>query len=257
MTTLRVDLNCDLGESLGPDVSSGSVGMLTSITSVNIACGFHAGDPTVMRRTARLAIKFGVAVGAHPSFPDPAGFGRQELHKSPEDVENLVVYQAAALAGAVAAEGGYLTHVKPHGALYNMAACDRKLADAVARGVTLFNPKLLLVGLSGSCLVSAGRDAGLRVAAEVFADRAYEPTGSLRSRSLPDSVIDDSPAIVKRVLQMVHDRTVPAVTGELIEVNAETICVHGDTPGAAQIAVAIREGLEKSGVILAAPREVQ
>ncbi len=257
MTTLRVDLNCDVGESLGSDLLSGSAGVLTSTTSANIACGFHAGDPTAMRRTARLAIEFGVAVGAHPSFPDKAGFGRRELQKSSEDVENLVVYQVAALAGVVAAEGGCLSHVKPHGALYNMAARDRKLADAVARGVALFNPNLILVGLSGSCLVAAGRDAGLSVAAEVFADRAYERTGVLRSRSLPGSVIDDSTSIVERVLQMVHDGTVPAVTGELIEVHAETICVHGDTPGAAQIAAAIREGLEKSGVVLAAPRQVQ
>ena len=248
MTRLQVDLNCDVGESFGPYTLGDDEAVMASVTSANIACGFHAGDPTVMRRTVRLAKRLGVAVGAHPGFPDVSGFGRRELHASPEEVEDLVLYQVAAVAGVVQSEGGQLQHVKPHGALYNMAARDRTLANAVARAVSAVSPQLILIGLSGTCLLDAGRDIGLDVASEVFADRTYEAAGALRPRSQPGAVVNDPTSVVEQVLQMVRRGVVFAVTGEPVGVQAHTVCVHGDTPRAAPLAAAIRAGLEQSGV---------
>ena len=253
MTRLRVDLNCDVGESFGRYALGDDEGVLPHVTSANVACGFHAGDPVIMRRTVRLALRLGVAVGAHPGFPDLGGFGRRELQAGPDEVEAMVLYQVAALAGIAEAEGGRLAHVKPHGALYNMAARDRRLAGAIARGVAAAGRELLLVGLSGSHLLDAGRAAGLGVASEAFADRAYEATGALRSRALPGAVIGDPAAAVAQVLQMVRDGAVTAVTGESVAVRADTICMHGDTPGAAPLAAAVRAGLEAAGVAVAAP----
>ena len=201
-----------------------------------------------MRRTVRLALRLGVAVGAHPGFPDLGGFGRRELRAGPDEVEAMVLYQVAALAGIVAAEGGRLRHVKPHGALYNMAARDRDLAAAIARGVAAAGPGLILVGLSGSRLLDAGRAAGLRVASEAFADRAYEADGALRSRTLPGAVIGDADAAVARVLQMIRDGAATAATGERVALRADTVCIHGDTRGAASLAAAVRAGLEAAGV---------
>ena len=248
MTQLRVDLNCDVGESFGRYALGDDEGVLPHVTSANVACGFHAGDPLIMRRTVRLAVRFGVAVGAHPGFPDLGGFGRRELQAGPDEVEAMVLYQVSALAGIVAAEGGRLRHVKPHGALYNMAARDRGLADAIARGVAAAGRGLILVGLSGTHLLDAGRAAGLDVASEAFADRAYEATGALRSRSLPGAVIGDPAAAVARVLQMLRQGAVTAVTGERVALQADTICIHGDTPGAVSLAAAVRDGLEAAGV---------
>ena len=248
MTPLRVDLNCDVGESFGRYTLGDDEGILPHVTSANIACGFHAGDPVIMRRTVRLALRLGVAVGAHPGFPDLGGFGRRELRAGPDEVEAMVLYQVAALAGIVAAEGGRLRHVKPHGALYNMAARDRDLAAAIARGVAAAGPGLILVGLSGSRLLDAGRAAGLRVASEAFADRAYEADGALRSRTLPGAVIGDADAAVARVLQMIRDGAATAATGERVALRADTVCIHGDTRGAASLAAAVRAGLEAAGV---------
>ena len=253
MAQLRVDLNCDVGESFGRYALGDDEGILPHVTSANIACGFHAGDPVIMRRTVRLALRLGVAVGAHPGFPDLGGFGRRELHASPDEVEAMVLYQVSALAGIAAAEGGRLRHVKPHGALYNMAARDPRLAGAVARGVAAAGDGLILVGLSGSHLLDAGRAAGLAVASEAFADRAYEADGALRSRSLPGAVIGDADAAVARVLQMLRDGSVAAATGERVALRADTVCIHGDTPGAASLAAAVRAGLEAGGVAVAAP----
>ena len=251
MTRPRVDLNCDLGESIGSDTLEHDALIMRSITSANVACGFHAGDATVMRDTSRLALEHGVAVGAHPGFPDRAGFGRRPRDASPSEVEKIVADQVAALSGVVAAEGGRLRHVKPHGALYNMAAEDRRLADGVARGIASVDANLVLFGLSGSCLLEAGRAAGLVVAAEVFADRAYDRHGRLVSREIPGAVIDDTSTVLTRAVEMVIEGQVAAMTGETVALTAETICVHGDTKGAADLAAAIRRGLDAAGVEVA------
>ncbi|MGH9329390.1 MAG: LamB/YcsF family protein, partial [Vicinamibacterales bacterium] len=186
---MRIDLNCDLGESFGPWKMGADEDVMRSITSANVACGFHAGDPSVMRRTLRLARENGVAVGAHPGFQDLAGFGRRDIAASPAEVADLVLYQIAAIAGVARAEGVRLQHVKAHGALYNMAARDRALADAIARATAGYDPSLVLFGLPDSALIDAGRAAGLRVAAEAFADRSYEPNGSLTARRLPHAIV--------------------------------------------------------------------
>lgn len=245
---MRVDLNCDLGESFGPYTLGDDRGVMGSITSANIACGAHAGDPGVMRLTVRLALEAGVAVGAHPGFSDRAGFGRREIAMRPGEVEDLVLVQIGALAAVARAEGDRLRHVKAHGALYNMAARNRALADAIARATASVDPSLILFGLSGSALIDAGRAAGLRVASEVFADRAYTAEGALAPRGEPGSVIEDPAQVVERALAMVRDGAVSAVTGESVPLAADTICVHGDTPGAAALARRLRAGLETAGV---------
>lgn len=245
---MRVDLNCDLGESFGPYTLGDDRGVMGHITSANIACGAHAGDPGVMRLTVRRALEAGVAVGAHPGFNDREGFGRRAIALPPGEVEDLVLVQLGALAAVAGAEGGRLRHVKAHGALYNLAARDRALADAIARATASVDPDLILFGLSGSALIDAGRAAGLRVASEVFADRAYASDGSLAPRGSPGSVIDDPGQVLARALGMVRDGTATAVSGERVAVAADTICVHGDTAGAAALAGRLRAGLEAAGV---------
>src|SRR5262249_48460517 len=199
---------------------------MKSITSANLAAGFHAGDPSVLRSTIQLAKAHSVAVGAHPGFPDLAGFGRRDLKVSAREAEDLVLYQIAAVAGVASAEGVRLQHVKPHGALFNMAARDNKLAAAIARAVAAFDRQLILFGLPNSELIHAGHDAGLRVAAEGFADRAYEADGSLVSRTKPGAVIHDVEAVARRVVQLAHDHSVIAVDGSMVPMSVETICVH-------------------------------
>jgi len=245
---VRIDVNADVGESFGVYRLGNDAAVLKSITSANIAAGFHGGDPTVLRETIRLAKVHGVAVGAHPSFPDLVGFGRRELNVTPQEAEDFVLYQVAAVAGVAAAEGVKLQHVKPHGALFNMAARNAALADAIAKAVAAFDRSLILFGLSGSEILSAGRAAGLRVAAEVFADRAYERNGSLVSRSRPGSVIHDSGTVVARAVRMVRDGIVDSVDGTAVSLEADTICVHGDTVGAEALAAALRAGLEAAGI---------
>jgi UPF0271 protein len=240
---MRVDLNADVGESVGHDPE-----LMPHITSANVACGFHAGDPGVMRATVSLAREHGVAVGAHPGFPDLAGFGRRELQVSPRDVEDFVVYQIGALAGIAAAQGVRLQHVKPHGALFNMAVRDGALADAIARATTLIDRSMILFGLPESELIAAGRRAGLRTACEVFADRAYEPDGTLVSRQRPGAVIDDPGIVLERVVRMVRDKAVDAIDGSRVALEVDTICVHGDTPGAADLAARIRKALAERGI---------
>ncbi len=244
----RIDINSDVGESFGAYSLGADADLMKSITSANIACGFHAGDPTVMRKTVRLARDAGVAVGVHPGFPDLVGFGRRELNATPSEVEDLVIYQIGALAAAAQAEGIRLQHVKPHGALFNMAVGDRALADAIARAVAAVDPALILFGLPGSEILNAGRGAGLRVAAEVFADRAYEPDGSLTSRRKPGAVLHDRHAVVSRAVQMVQTGVVTATDGSTLRLEADTICVHGDTPGAGALASELRAGLEAAGI---------
>jgi UPF0271 protein len=245
---LRVDLNADVGESFGAYSIGHDRGLMKVITSANIAAGFHAGDPSVLRQTIRLAKDAGVAIGAHPSFPDLAGFGRREMHVSARDAEDLVLYQLAAVAGVASAEGMRLQHVKPHGALFNMAARDGVLASAIARAVAAFDRQLILFGPPNSELVRAGEAAGLRVAAEGFADRAYEPDGSLVSRMKPGAVIHDVEAVVKRAVQIACEHTVRAVDGSTVQMQVETICIHSDTEGADLLALQIRQGLHAAGV---------
>src|SRR4030095_2341600 len=245
---MRIDLNSDLGESFGPWPMGQDAALMDSISSANVACGFHAGDPGAMRATIALARQKGVAVGAHPGFQDLVGFGRREMKESPSEVEDLVLYQVSALAGMAAAQGVTLQHVKAHGALYNMACRDRALADAIAKAVAAFDRSLILFGLPNSELLRAGEAAGLSVAAEVFADRAYDPDGSLTSRTKPGSVIHDTPKGVERAIRMLRDKQVIAIDGSTISLKADTICLHGDTPGAADHAKAVRRGLEAAGI---------
>jgi UPF0271 protein len=249
---LTIDLNADLGESFGPWTMGHDEALMPNITSANVACGFHAGDPSVMRRTIRLAKQHGVAVGAHPGFPDLAGFGRREMSLATAELEDLVLYQVAALAGVAAAEGVRLQHVKAHGALYNMAARDTALARAIAKAVAAFDRTLILMGLPNSALLREGEAAGLRVAAEVFADRTYEADGSLTARRIPGSVIHDPARVVTRVVEMVASGLVTATDGTVVALRADTICLHGDTPGAADLARAVRAALDAAGIKVAA-----
>jgi UPF0271 protein len=245
---MRIDLNSDVGESFGAWTMGTDEALMPSITSANVACGFHAGDPAVMRQTVLLAARHGVAVGAHPGFPDLVGFGRREIRCSAREVEDFVVYQVGALAAIARAEGVRLQHVKAHGALYNMACRDAALASAIARATTAVDPSLMLFGLPGSALLAAGHAHNLRVAAEVFADRAYNADGSLVSRSTAGSVIDDEETVAARAVQMARDRTVTTSAGVVVPLHCDTMCVHGDTPGAARLAAAIRRALESEGM---------
>ena len=249
---MRIDINSDTGESFGAYTIGHDAGLFRSITSANVAAGFHAGDPSVLRGTIRLAKAHGVAVGAHPGFPDLVGFGRRELNVTAQEAEDLVLYQIAAVAGVAAAEGVKVQHVKPHGALFNMAVRNAELSAAIARAVAAFDKTLILFGLPGSEILAAGRAAGLRVAAEVFADRAYEADGSLASRRKPNAVIHDPAAVVARAVRMVNDKTVVAIDGSIVALEADTICVHGDTPGSDDLAAKIRAGLEAAGITVKA-----
>ena len=247
----NIDINCDMGESFGPWRMGADEQVMPHITSANIACGAHAGDATVMRRTVAMARSAGVAVGAHPGFQDLAGFGRREMRLAPQEIEDMVLYQIGALAAIARSEGVRLQHVKAHGALYNMAARDRTLGDAIARAVAAFDRSLILFGLPGSELTRAGEACGLRVAPEGFADRAYEPDGSLTPRSRAGAVIHDAEAVVQRAVRMAVDGRVAAIDGSEIAIHVETICTHGDTPGAQALTRALRAGLERAGVAIA------
>lgn len=245
---MPIDLNCDMGESFGRYTLGHDEAMMPYITSANIACGLHAGDPLVMAHTVRLAQGHGVGIGAHPGFPDLQGFGRRVMQLAPEEAEAFVLYQIGALAAFAQAAGAELVHVKPHGALYNLAAKDRPLAQAIARAVARFSRRLILVGLANSLLVEAGLEAGLPVAREAFADRAYEADGSLRSRRLPGALLQDPAQAAEQAVRIAREGLVVAYTGEKVPVQAETICLHGDTPTAAEIAKIIRGRLETAGI---------
>jgi len=245
---MRVDLNCDMGESFGRWELGADAEVMPHISSANIACGAHAGDPAVMRRTMRLAAAHRVACGAHPGFADLAGFGRREIPITVDEATDLVLWQLGALAAIARSEGVTLRHVKPHGALYNMAAREAALGKAIAGAVAQFDRTLVFFGLAGSPMLDAGRAAGLTVAAEGFADRAYEPDGSLTPRSVAGAVIQDLSLVVQRAVRMVTESRVTARDGSEIRLQVDTICVHGDTPGAASLAPALRHGLEAAGV---------
>jgi UPF0271 protein len=236
---MKIDLNCDMGEKVGNDED-----IMPYITSANIACGFHAGDEMSMQTTVRLAKKYGVAVGAHPGWKDLEGFGRREMSLSPDEVEALMLYQIGALYAIAKAEGVELRHVKPHGALYNQAAKDKVLANAVARAVKRFSVDLILVGLAGSGLVEAGVEAGLRVASEGFPDRNYNPDGTLVSRKQANAIIESSEEVAVHAVKLAQQGI--KIGGQSIHV--DTLCLHGDHPRAAQNARLVREALEKSKI---------
>jgi UPF0271 protein len=250
---MRIDLNADVGEwSTPPNDRLAILGqdpaLMRVITSANIACGFHAGDPRTMRATLRLAVLHGVSPGAHPGLRDREGFGRQEIQIEPDELEDVALYQIGALAALAAAEGQRLHHVKAHGAIYNMAARDAGLADALARATAAIDRSLVFFGLAGSELIRAGDRAGLRTASEAFADRAYNADGSLVSRQQSGAVIHDPQIVVQRALRMVTEGEVQAVDGTIVSVRPDTICVHGDTPDAALLARRIREAFESAGI---------
>jgi UPF0271 protein len=248
----RIDLNCDVGESAEAERLATEERIVPHVTSVNIACGVHAGNPEVMRRTVRLARCHHLAVGAHPGFADLEGQGRRDRTLPPDEVENLVAYQVGALAGLAALEGVKLTHVKPHGALYNMAARDRSLAEAIVRAVVAIDRGLILYGLAGSLLIEAARGASLAIAEEAFADRAYAADGTLAPRDRPGALIWDEQKVVEQVLRIVREGVVRSLDGRELPLRADTICLHGDTPGADRLAQLIRRSLEEAGVLVAA-----
>jgi UPF0271 protein len=243
-----VDLNSDLGESFGTYTIGNDAEILKHVTSANIACGFHAGDPDVMEKTVTLAVANGVAIGAHPGMPDLVGFGRRKLDIKPSEAYSMVVYQVGALAAFAHAHGVKLQHVKPHGALYNMAGKDAALAQAIAKAVHDVNPNLILFGLAGSQLIKQGEAAGLKTASEVFADRTYQPDGSLTPRSQPDAMVTDEDESIARILRMVKEGVVRCQNGTDIPVQADTICVHGDGAKALAFTERIHSALVAEGV---------
>ena len=251
---MRIDLNCDLGEATGAGAIEHDRRMMEYVTSVNVACGAHAGDPDTMRATVRSARDAGVRIGVHPGFADREGFGRRDMDLTSEEIENLVLVQIGALAAIARAEDMVLGHVKPHGALYNMAGRDRRVANAIVRAVAGFDRSLPLLALPGSVMVDAGREAGLDVVPEVFADRAFDADGTLVSRQRPGAVIHDPERMIERAVRLVRDGRVDAIDGTPLELSGETICVHGDTPGAEELAMTLRQGLEAAGVAVAPMR---
>ncbi len=250
MAADAIDLNCDVGEGFGAWPPAADDALVPLVSSANVACGFHASDPQLMRRTVRLAKRHGVAVGAHPSFPDRVGFGRRMLAATPEEIEDDVVYQVGALLGCCRAEGVPLVHVKPHGALDNAAATDPAVARAIVAAVRAVDPSLWLVCLAGSVLAREGRAAGLRCVEEAFADRGYARDGTLLPRGAPGALVTDPAAVAERVSRLAREGIVRAADGTELEVAARTVCVHGDTPGAVDVARAIRARLDRDGVVV-------
>jgi 5-oxoprolinase (ATP-hydrolysing) subunit A len=244
----RIDLNCDMGESFGAYRIGADDEVFPFITSANVACGFHGGDPAVMRATIAQAVRCDVAIGAHPGFPDLIGFGRRNMDATRQEVYDLVVYQIGALLGFAQAAGARLQHVKAHGALYNMAAVKPELASAIAEAVRDVDRTLILFGLPGSHLISEGNAAGLRTAGEAFADRNYMSDGSLVSRRRPDAQVHDADEAVTRAIRMVHEGKVRSIDEGDIAIDVETICIHGDGPHAAEFARRLRSAFETSGI---------
>ncbi len=241
---MKIDINCDMGESFGQYKLGEDEAVMSFITSANIACGLHAGDPLVMQKTIRLAKKFNVAVGAHPSWPDLQGFGRREMNLSADEVEAFVLYQIGALAAFAKSEGAGLRHVKAHGALYNQAAKDKNLANAIARAVKAFSVDLILVGLAGSSLIEAGAELGLRVANEGFPDRNYNPDGTLVSRKQSNAIIESPDEVAVHAVALVKNGI--NFSGQRVKV--DTLCLHGDNVHAAENAKLVREALSKNGI---------
>lgn len=247
MNSPTINLNADLGESFGSWRMGDDAALLQVIGSANIACGFHAGDPVVMRETVRLALSHGVGLGAHPSFPDLQGFGRRTMQMSARELEATILYQVGALQAMAAAEGGRVSHVKPHGALNNIACADAEVAATVARAVRALDRELILLAPALSALEQAGEAAGLRVGREVFADRSYQADGQLRPRSQPGAVLRDASSCVQHVLRMLDAQGIVTADGQRLPTRIDSICVHGDGPDAVRAAQQIRLSLEKAG----------
>ncbi len=247
---LRVDLNADVGEAFGARRIGDDEPIFRYVTSANVACGFHAGDHNVIAATIKAAAARNVAVGAHPSYPDSTGFGRQTIDMAPDELRQAVLYQIGAVDALARSLGVKLVHVKPHGALYNDAAKNPALAAAIADAVVSFDKNLILVGLAGSQSLTAGKSAGLRVAAEAFCDRAYETNGSLRPRTSPGALIEDPQQAACQAKEIVVNGRVAASSGQWVPVQAQTLCIHGDTPNATEFASAIRRALTDASVTI-------
>ncbi|MBA9027980.1 5-oxoprolinase subunit PxpA [Peribacillus huizhouensis] len=245
---LKVDLNCDLGESFGAYRMGRDEEILNYVSSANIACGFHAGDPSTMRKTVKLALEKNVGIGAHPGFQDLVGFGRRDISMTPKEINDLVLYQIGALSAFVKAEGGNLAHVKPHGALYNMAAKNKEMANAIAEAIYQVDPELILFGLAGSELIKSGEKIGLHTASEVFSDRTYQQDGTLTSRKEANATITDSKLAAAQVLKMVREHKVKTIQGTELSIRADTVCIHGDSEHAVEIAKYISESLVHAGI---------
>jgi UPF0271 protein len=248
---MQVDLNADMGESYGAWSMGNDAALLDIVTSANVACGFHAGDPDVMRATLVAAKEKGVAIGAHPSFPDLQGFGRRRMDLAERTIESLVAYQIGALQGLAALAGHRVSYVKPHGALSNMACEDAGLAAAIARAIHAVDPALAFMVLPHTAMERAGEAAGLRLVREVYADRAYADDGTLVMRGKPGAVLQDAEVIAARVVAMVRSQAITTTSGSTLPVQIDTVCVHGDTPGAVGIARAVRAALRANGVTVA------
>lgn len=249
---LKIDLNCDLGESFGNYKIGLDEEVIKYVTSANIACGFHASDPLVMEKTVRLAKEAGVEVGAHPGFPDLVGFGRRNMNVSIAELKAMMTYQLGALDAFCRANKIIMQHVKPHGAMYNMAAKDEKMALAIAEAIGEYNSSLILLGLSGSEMLKAAQKVGIPCKKEVFADRAYEEDGSLVARTKPGAMIKDENEAIQRIIDMVRFGKVRAITGKEIQVEPDSVCVHGDNPKALDFVIKIRKKLEKEGITVKA-----
>ena len=247
-----IDLNCDMGESYGAWRMGNDEAVLGFVSSANVACGFHGGDPSTMRQTVAAAMARQVAVGAHPSLPDLVGFGRRVMQITPQEAYDMVVVQVGALAAVAATQGTRLHHVKAHGALYNMAAKDAALAQAICRAVRDVDAGLVLYGLAGSQLVRAAQDLGLRAAHEVFADRTYQDDGSLTPRNQPGAMIEDADTAVAQVLRMVREGVVRSTGGRDVPVQADTLCIHGDQPNALVFARVLHDALREAGIAVQA-----
>lgn len=247
---MKMDLNSDIGESYGVYSIGNDDGLMPHITSANIACGFHGGDPMVMQRTVARAKAHGIGIGAHPGYPDLSGFGRRVLKMSESEIESMILYQIGALAAFTRAQGAQLRHVKPHGALYNFAAQDMPTAKAIARAVTRFDSKLILVGLANSLLIDAANEFGLRAAREGFIDRAYTSSGTLLPRTEAGAVVSSAARAVQVAIQLMREGNVRTIDGKLLELQVDTLCIHGDTPHAVDIARAVHEALRAEGIEL-------
>lgn len=246
----KVDLNCDLGESFGNYKLGLDGEVIKYISSANIACGYHASDPLVMSETVKLAKENNVSIGAHPGFPDLMGFGRRNVAVSPAEAKAYILYQIGALDAFCKANGTKLVHVKPHGALYNMAASDIKLAKAICEGIYEYDKNLIILALSGSKMIEAAKDVGIKYASEVFADRAYEDDGSLVSRRKEGAVIHDEDLAVSRVIRMIKEKKVTTISGKDITISADSVCIHGDNEHALEFARKMRAAFEKEGIVV-------
>lgn len=256
MKKIRVDLNCDLGESFGRYTLGMDQAVIPLITSANVACGFHASDPLTMDKTVALAAEHGIAVGAHPGFPDLVGFGRRNMNLSSQEIRTDMLYQLGALGAFCKKNGLTMQHVKPHGALYNMAGKDMAMAESICEAIGWYDENLILLGLSGSCMLEAAKKKGIRTASEVFADRAYQEDGSLVPRSQPGAVITQEEVAIARVIRMVKEGKVESINGKDIPIQADSICVHGDGEKALAFVQRIRRALAAEGIELVSLSEL-